>query len=514
MIYRFDPFSLDSESLELRKGGETVPVEPQVFSVLAYLIERRDRVVGKEELIDAVWGGRAISDGALNSRINSARRAVGDDGAAQSVIRTFTRRGFRFVAEVNEAQAPSAPPAAGRPVPADKPSIAVLPFANLSNDPEQEYFSDGIAEDIIAALGRFHWFFVVARNSSFSYRDAAPDSSQVARDLGVRYVLEGSVRKSGNRVRVAAQLVDALNGRHIWAERYDRELDDIFAVQDEITEAIAAAVAPSFVSAEARRVDRKPPEDFDAWDHVMRGHWRLWRLGKENVADARREFERAIECDPNSAIAYSGLAGAITMEMMFGWTDSPELAAEEAYRAATRAIELDDGDASAHGTLAFVHFFGRRPDAAIESCERALALNPNLAFAEAVLASVYCWTGEYDATIRHIERSERLSPRDPVLNLFGIAQATAEFCAGRYEKAADLARKVTDMSPNSPSAWRMLTSSSALSGRDDDARAALSHLLQLAPGLTVAHCRRTVPTNQTAYLETYLDGLRKAGLPE
>jgi TolB-like protein/Flp pilus assembly protein TadD len=424
-------------------------------------------------------------------------------------VRTFRVRNE----QLREPPASQTVPSDALPLP-DKPSIAVLPFENMSGDAEQEYFADGIAEDVITALSRFHWFFVIARNSSFSYKGTSPDVRKVAKDLGVKYVLEGSVRKAGNRTRVTAQLIDALTGHHVWAERYDRDLDDIFAVQDEITEAIAAAVAPSFVSAEARRVERTAPENFDAWDHVMRGNWCLWRMRKENVAEARRQFAMAIERDPTSAIAYSGLAEAHNIEMLYGWGESYEKSAEQARRAATKAIELDDGNASAHCALAFVSFFQKDHDAAIELCERALAINPNLAIAEAVLGGIYCWTGNYDETIKHVKRSERLSPRDPVHSLWAISQATAEFCEGRYEIAADLAKKVTESFPNNPSAWRMLTSSCAHCGRDEDAKKALEQLLNLSPGLTIEACRQRVPAKQTTHLETYLDGLRKAGMKE
>lgn len=457
--------------------------------------------------------GEVYISGSVYEQVTGKTEATFDDRGDQSLknisrpVRVY-RVGEKSVPNIDRSGSTET-----LPLP-DKPSIAVLPFDNLSGDLEQEYFADGIAEDIITALSRFNWFFVIARNSSFSYKGISPDVRKVAHELGVQYVLEGSVRKAVNKVRITAQLIDALTGRHVWAERYDRELDDIFAVQDEITEAIAAAVAPSFVSAEARRVERKPPESFSAWDHVIRGNWYLWRLGKENIAEARQQFRKGIELDPSSVIAHSGLAEAYSMEMLFGWADSSEQAAGEAFRAATRAIELDDTDASAHCALAFVHLLGRQHDAAIESCERALSLNPNLAQAEAVRGGVYCWTGDYDATIQHMGRSERLSPRDPILNFFGIARATAEFCASHYEKAAELAKKATETVPNSVIAWRMLASSLAHLGRDQDARAALNQLLRLAPDLTVDICRQTVPAKQSIHLEAYLDGLRKAGLPE
>jgi adenylate cyclase len=219
----------------------------------------------------------------------------------------------------------SKPTKSAEPLPLpDKPSIAVLPFQNMSGDPEQEYFSDGIAEDIITALSRFGWFFVIARNSSFSYKGTSPDVRRIAHELGVQYVLEGSVRKAANRVRITAQLIDAISGHHIWAERYDRELDDIFAVQDEITKEIAGTVAPSFVSAEARRVERKAPEHFDAWDYAIRGNWHLWHFSPAGVAEAKQLFAKAIELDPNSSIALCGTAFALQNDVFFGRTDDPK----------------------------------------------------------------------------------------------------------------------------------------------------------------------------------------------
>ncbi len=423
-------------------------------------------------------------------------------------IHAFSLEVAKAVISTGEPQTPNL-----LPVP-DKPSIAVLPFQNMSGDLEQEYFANGIAEDIITALSRFHWFFVIARNSSFSYKGTSPDVRDVAKELGVQYVLEGSVRKGGNRLRITAQLVDALTGRHVWAERYDRDLHDIFVLQDEITEAIVAAVAPSFVSAEARRAERKPPDSFDAWDHVMRGNWHLWRLAEEDVGKARREFQSAMELDPHSAIAHGGFSTATIMESFYGWARDPHAALEVAHQAALRAIDLDDNDASAHCALALIRFWTKQHDAAIKSCERALSLNPNLALAEAVLGGIFSWTGDYDLAIEHVDRSERLSPRDPAHSLWGISRATAEFCAAHYDEAVASAKRAVEAAPNHPSAWRMLAASLAQLGREDEARKAVERLLLLLPGLTVERCRQTVPAKQTVHLETYMDGLRKAGLPE
>ena len=266
MIFIFEAFSLDVDRQELRRGADLVAVEPQVLDLLQYLIENRERVVSKDDLIEHVWDGRIVSDSTLTSRITSARQAIGDNGEDQRLIRTVARKGIRFVGEVSESQggaAASASPLAEAPLTIshgtmaprlpEKPSIAVLPFTNMSGDPEQEYFSDGITEDIINALSRLRWFFVIARNSTFIYKGQAADVRQVGRDLGVRYVLEGSVRKSGQRIRITSQLLDANTSNQIWSERYDRELTDIFALQDEITASVTSAIEPKLLAAEGLR---------------------------------------------------------------------------------------------------------------------------------------------------------------------------------------------------------------------------------------------------------------------
>ncbi|HYV69711.1 MAG TPA: winged helix-turn-helix domain-containing protein, partial [Pseudolabrys sp.] len=282
MQFLFDDHTLDDDRRELRCGGDPVAVEPQVFDLLIYLVQNRDRVVTKNDLIDAVWGGRVVSDSTLTSRINAARRAIGDNGQQQKLIRTIARKGLRFVGDVrlqaSGAEPPSASPQSDAgdslrtalPLP-DRPAIAVLPFVNMSGEPEQEYFSDGISEDIITALSKLRWFFVIARNSSFTYKGKAVHLKQIGEELGVGYVVEGSVRKDGDRVRITAQLIDVATGSHIWAERYDRNIADVFAVQDEITEAIVGAIEPQLYAAENFRAQRKAPDSMDAWDLVMRG---------------------------------------------------------------------------------------------------------------------------------------------------------------------------------------------------------------------------------------------------
>ena len=278
MHFTFGNCSVDCARRELRRGGKLVAIEPQVFDVLVYLIQHRDRVVSRDDLLASVWGGRIVSEFTLSSRINSARSAIGDSGEGQRLIKTLPRKGFRFVGRVREEEGPgrtldggtpAEPPRPALALP-DKPSIAVLAFANMSGDPGQDYFSDGITEDIITGLSRFSELFVIARNSSFQYKGKSPDIRQVGRELGVRYVLEGSIRRAGDRVRITAQLIDAVTGAHRWAERYDRELKDVFAVQDEVSRAIVAILVAQVNKAEAERTLLKPPATWQAYDFFMR----------------------------------------------------------------------------------------------------------------------------------------------------------------------------------------------------------------------------------------------------
>jgi adenylate cyclase len=395
----------------------------------------------------------------------------------------------------------------------DKPSIAVLPFDNLSGDPEQEYFADGLSEDIITGLSKFHWFFVIARNSSFTYKGRSVDVKQVANELGVQYVLEGSVRKAGSRVRITAQLIDAPTGRHVWAERYDRDLEDIFAVQDEVTEAIVGAVAPTFVSAEARRIERKLPENFDAWDYAMRGNWYLSRRGKEDVAQALRLFETALELDPNSTLALSGLALTLGLAINFGWVDDFEEARAAGHAAARKAVNVDENDAGAYVGLALILFYMHRLDEAVAACRRAISLNPNLAMAEGWLAVILGWRGDYEEGAVHAENATRLSPLD-TFSIGSFAHTGVEFGAGRYEQCVEWARKTIEVTPEFPAAWRYLAGSLALLDRTEEARAAKDQLLRLMPHESLRLVRAALPSVNRDRMERFVEGMRKAGVPE
>jgi adenylate cyclase len=394
----------------------------------------------------------------------------------------------------------------------DKPSIAVLPFANMSGDPEQEYFSDGITEDIITALSRFRWFFVIARNSTFTYKGKKVDVKTMAQDLGVRYILEGSVRKVGSRVRITAQLIDAPTSHHVWAERYDRDLKDIFAVQDEITENIVTSMGPEFLSAEMRRAQRRDVRSLDAWDCIMRAAFHHSRYRREDVAEAQLLLQKAIELDPFNAEGFCLLAFTHLMQVQFGWSESADQSVQEATKAAEKAIAIDDRDAWAHTALGLVDLISRRYDDAIRRLKRAVQLNPSLANAYGALGQALALAGEYALAVEQINKAIRLSPRDPFLVYWIAHLGLAAFSEERYDIACEWAAKVIQENPCFPGGHRMLAASYGQLGRIKEAQAALKEMLLLMPGMTIDDVRKQVPFKDPVHMERYLDGLRKAGL--
>jgi TolB-like protein len=396
----------------------------------------------------------------------------------------------------------------------DKPSIAVLPFDNMSNDPDQEYFADGLAEDIITHLSRFHWLLVTARNSSFTYKGQAVDLKRVGNELGVRYVLEGSVRKSGDRIRVTAQLIDTETGGHVWAERYDRDLEDLFGVQDEITESITGSVAPEFFTAEMGRAKRRDERSLSTWDAVMRANWFVHQNTKEGAVEARKLLRKAIEIDPLDSNAFSSLAGTYVGDILYGWTPSAAKSVVDAVEAAQTAISLDKGDALAHATLGAMKVFAKQSDDAVRALERAIKLNPNLALAHGWLGFAHAFSGRYEPAVESIRHAVHLSPRDPYKAIWLASQLIAAFWVEKYDEAIALCLEILDETPNFPSAYRGMTACYSLLGREAEAEAALAELLRVAPQLTIAQTRAGLPITDPEVLERYLEGLRRAGLPE
>ncbi len=542
MQFSFVDYALDVDRRELSRGSELIALGPQVFDLLVYLVKNREHVVSKDDLIEGVWGGRIVSESTLTSHINAVRKAVGDNGEDQKLIRTVARKGFRFVGDVTEEKigvqsdaAKSPPPrnigdanaasllpaihAAVKPPAAltlpDKPSIAVLPFQNLSGDSEQEYFADGVVEDVIAALSRLRWLFVIARNSSFTYKGRAVDVKQVGRELGVRYVLEGSVRKAANKVRITGQLIDASTGTHLWADRFDGTLEDIFDLQDRIATSVVGAIAPTLEQVEIERAKRKPTENLDAYDYFLRGMAHVHQWARQANDEALQLFNKAIESDPQYASAYGMAAWCYIWRKLNGWMIDRESETAEGARLAKRAIEVgkDDAVALSRGGHALA-WFVRDLDSAAACIDRALVLNPNLAAAWNLSGWVRAYRGELDLAVEHHLRGMRLSPLDPALYNMHVGMAFAHFLAGRYDEASSWAQKALHEQPNYPTANRILAASYALAGQLGEAQQTMSRLRELDPERRVSNLGDVLPVRRAEDLAKFVDGLRKAGLPE
>ncbi|AWM09848.1 winged helix-turn-helix domain-containing tetratricopeptide repeat protein [Bradyrhizobium symbiodeficiens] len=518
MQFLFRDHLLDTDRRELSREQVPIAVEPQVFDLVVHLMQNRDRVVSKDELIDKIWHGRSVSESTLTSRINAARKAVGDNGASQALIRTIARKGFRFVGDVEAkdgAIAPEPSHAAWAPRPTlalpERPAIAVLPFTNMSGEAGQDYFSDGISEDIITALSKLRWFFVVARNSSFVYKGRAVHIREVAQELGVRYVVEGSVRRSGERVRISAQLNDVSTGSHLWAERYDRELADIFAVQDEITEAIVAAIEPQLYAAESFRAQQKPPGSLDAWDLVMRALSYHWRSTREDNAAAQGLLEKAVAIDPAYGKALGLLATSHIFGAHMGWADMAATV-PIAERAALAAVEADREDAWAHHGLAYTYLFRRRFDDALAEFELALQLNPNFAMAHAFYGVTLCYAGRWQDGDAAARRALRLSPRDPLAAIYCGVAAYARFIGRDYDGAVQMARESMRQRSDFVGAHRVLTAAAGMSGDPALAATALEGLRRAQPEVSLAWITRELPMLRDEDRAHYLEGLRRAGL--
>ena len=526
MRYVFEDYALDLDRRELTRNSEAIAIGPKVFDLLSFLVRNRERVVSKDEVLDAVWSGRIVSESTLTSHINAVRKSVGDSGGTQHLIRTVARKGFRFVGDVKESPALSGSnvpeaTAASHPAPSplpslpDNPSIAALPFENWSGDPEQDYFADGMVEDIITALSRIRWLFVIARNSSFTYKGRAVDVKQVGRELGVRYVLEGSVRKVGSRVRITGQLIDTASGAHLWADRFDGNLDDIFELQDQLATSVVGAIAPQLERAEIERAKRKPTESLDAYDYYLRGMAHFHRRTRTGVEDALPLFTKATELDPGFASAYAMAGWCYFWRKVNGWMIDRPREIAEGTRLARRAVEFggDDAVALARSGHALVHLTGD-VDGGIALIDRALTLNPNLASAWFLDGFVRIWSGEPDEAIECFSRAMRLSPLDPELFRVQAGIALAHLLARRFDEASSWAEKAFRDLPSFLIVVATIAASHALAGRLEGANRAMDQLRQLDPALRLSNIQDWLPFQRSDDLATFAEGLRKAGLPE
>ncbi len=397
----------------------------------------------------------------------------------------------------------------------DKPSIAVLAFENLSGDPEQEYFTDGIVEEIITALSRMRWLFVIARNSSFTYKGRAVDIKQVGRELGVRYVLEGSVRKASDRLRISGQLIEASTGVHLWADRFDGDLKDIFDLQDRVASSVIGAIGPKLEQAEIERAKRKPTEHLDAYDYYLRGMASVYRWTKDGVGEGLQLCNKAIELDPDFAAAHGVAAWCYFWRMANGWMSDREQETAEVARLVRRVTESgrDDAVALSFGGLALGYVTGDA-ESGIALCDRALTLNPNLAVAWSASGHLRACHGNPDVAVEHLAHAMRLSPLDPLFFFMQSFTAFAHFIAGRFDEAWPLAEAATREQPNYLSGIRIAAACDICAGRKDEARRFIAQALHLDPELRISNLKDRVGQIRPEYFEKYAEALRLAGLPE
>lgn len=522
MHYLFEDYALDTDRRELRRGGDALPVAPQVFDLLVFLIRNRERFVSKDELIAAVWDGRIITDYALTTRLYVARNAVGDTGGNQRLIKTLPRKGFRFVGAVREEQEPGSTSAAGISleragaavsVP-DRPSIAVLAFTNISDDSRHGFIAEGIADDVVTELSKLRWLSVVSRNSSFTHRSKAIDVGEVGQVLGIRYLLEGSVRRLEGRTRVTGQLIDATTGAYICTERYDRRLSDILTRQDEIPEALAASVASAIVRAERQRAVRKHPEELGAWESHQRGMWHMSKCDAAENRLARTFFQRAVDCDPTYAPGYGALAWS---HMMSASIYSEMTVAEGCSLGeplARKALALDENDTEARARLALVALLQGDLEGAFDEAQQVLAVDGKCADALGVKGAALVYSGRRAEGRTALQQYLKLSPGDPARPIRLTQIAVSLYLDGGYDEAALTARQTIRQYPKHPFAHRWLAASLGQLGRAGEAQAVLHTLQTNSPSSFDMYVRRRPPEYCRVEYAPMLEGLRKAGWKE
>ena len=523
MRYLFEEYAFDTDRRELYRGADVVSVAPQVFDLLDYLIRNRERVVSKDDLINAIWNGRIVSDAALTTRLNVARTAIGDSGEEQRLIKTLPRKGFRFVGPVVEAQGAAGATVTGNleeePKPAlplpDKPSIAIFPFTNLSSDPEQNYFADGMVDEIITALSRFKALFVIARNSSFTYKGRAVDVKQVGRELGVRYVLEGSVRKSGNSIRIAGQLIDAASGVHLWADRYDGALEDVFELQDQVAASVVGAIAPSVTQAEIERAKRKPTSSLDAYDYHLRALAAHWERTRDATEQAIGLFEQAIALDPQFAPAYAGLAATFQQRTIWRWSTDPAADASRAIAYAKSALRLGRQDAwvLAQSAIALAAI-GYEVELADSLLEEAIRLNPNGVLGWLGGGWMKLYLGDHLTAIDYFQRALRLSPLAPSIFFAHGGLAYAYFFLGNFDEGLKRAADALRHQPSFVGALRITMACHAMLGNIEAARRLWEQIALLSPSDRVSKMQKGAPFRRDQDLAKLQEAYRLAGMPE
>jgi len=503
------PFRLDLGNDLLLRGTEPVALGKRAILVLRALIERPGTLVSKEALIEAAWLGQAVEESNLTVQIAALRRAFGTASGGNGWIETMPRRGYRFVGPVVAAEA------AWLALP-EKPSLVVLPFQNMTGDAQQEYFVDGMVEEITTAIARLPWLFVIARNSAFTYKRMPLNVKQVAQELGVRYVLEGSVRKAANRVRITGQLIDTATGAHIWADRFDGALDDIFDLQDQVASSVAGAIEPKLRQSEIERASRKPAASLTVYDLYLRALAQSYRYTEEGLAEAVVLARQALAIDPSYAPAAATVSVCRWMQRVQGWGALSADDVGEACRLARQALEAERDDAETIWQAAMTLFrLAGETAMATAALDRALTLNPNAAHAWMARGAIHASRNQPEGAIEATERARRLSPFDPYTFFCAFTVANAHFAARRFEQAAEWADRALHDQPRLASAMRLKVTALALLGHLDEACTELNRLLAIDPKVTIAGYRAYAGHFLAAeLLELQVTGMRLAGMPE
>ena len=510
----FGPFRLDFGRRELSRSGSLVPLGSRACEVLCALVAARGNLVTKDELMAQIWPGLAVEENNLYVHISSLRKALDAGTNEPAYLITVPGRGYRFVgAQANgklcATRSRDQAPASG------KPSIAVLPFQNMSGDTEQDYFADGMVEEIITALSRFKHLFVIARNSSFTYKGRPVDVKQIGRELGVRYVLEGSVRRSTNRIRVSGRLIDAASGAHLWAHRFESALDDVFELQDLVAASVVGAITPRLEAAEMERAKRKPTDNLEAYDYYLRGASIASSTARAANDEALRWLYKAMELDQDFALAYAKAAQCFGFRKLNGWMADQAEEGGEAARLGRRAVDLggDDAVALSYGGFILAYVASKLEDGAA-FVDRALALNPNWAYAWAASGWMKLCFGEPDAAIEHTATAMRLSPLDPMTFAWQSFTALAQICCGQYHEAVDWAEKSLRAQPDYPATLRVAAACYALTGRLNEARGVIALLRRLDPTLRASNLESVLPPlRRSGDRKVFAEALMKAGLP-
>ena len=518
---------LDLRRQELRRDGQVVPLEPQVYDLLVHLVRNHDRVVSKDELLDTIWNGRFVSVAALSSRINAARKAIGDDGDRQALIKTVHRRGFRFIGAVRqaagdptEALLPEPPADCGaQPAAADrlscKPSVAVLPFANLSKESGTDYFSYGLTEDVIRLLARNRWLDVLSRHSAVAFKGCESDPREIGVALGIRYLVQGTVLRHDERVRITAELISSATGHHLWGEAYDAPLADVLNVQQAMAQQIAAVIEPELARLEREAAVRRPPVNLGAWDCYQRGLWHLWGFTSPGLAEAEAMFRRAIELDPGFARAHGALAYVTLQSLLRRDRDERNALLEDALRYGRTAVALDDQDCMNLCVVGRVLCFRHEYAEAIAYLEQAIRLNPSFAQAYFALGFTLIVSGRAREAMSYLDRAVELSPRDPHLASFLAIRAIGHLALGELGDAEGFARRAARISNANHWPLAILASLLGLTDRTDEAARAVDALLERNPDWTLAAARSEFFfCGDHRLVERYLYGLRCAGVPE